>query len=442
MELPPSQPTVSSTPVPPTAEPVTGPLPVQSVAREHTPVPLSVPLPAPDLKSDPSPSPVPEDDLDSDPSLLPLWQHLHFETPPKWDGYLATLHEFTENYREHFKVYQIPFCYAKTKLQTCMPRSEYESIRHMPSSINTIDGLFDHLLKDHGVDSELLITQYHRQFNELQCPSASPQHIVNFSTQHRLLASKLALPDLYLQESYSKALETFPSVKATIALLPTSYKYKDVVNEIIIAARRSMFVDDERLVQSGYLSTTNSFPTPRPHGRHLTADEKRRRRDNGLCAYCGGKHTLLECTQRSNRNASKVSPTDSTPRFSPSGPNNGSHPRNGSSINTIDGLFDHLLKDQGVDSEFLITQYHRQFNELQCRSASPQHIVDFSSQHRRLARKLALPDLFLEESYRKALKKFPTVKAKLFSLPTSYKYEDVVKEIITAANRSMFVDDE
>jgi len=72
-------------------------------------------------------------------------------------------------------------------------------------------------------------------------------------------------------------------MKAKIAPLPTSYKYEDVVNEIITAAQRSKFAADERLAQSGFRSTTTSFPTPRPHGCPLMADEKRRCRDERTC---------------------------------------------------------------------------------------------------------------------------------------------------------------
>jgi hypothetical protein len=110
-------------------------------------------------------------------------------------------------------------------------RTPYEIIRHMPSSINTIDGLFDHMLTDQGVDSEFLLTQLRREFTELQCRSPSPQHIVNFSAQHRRLARRVALPDQLLRESYRKALEKFHEVKTKIKSLPTSYKYEDVVNE-------------------------------------------------------------------------------------------------------------------------------------------------------------------------------------------------------------------
>ena len=74
---------------------------------------MPVLLPAPAVKSDPSPSPVSENHFESGPSLLTLGQRLRFETPSKWDGHLATVHDFTENYREHFtKHIRYNFSYA------------------------------------------------------------------------------------------------------------------------------------------------------------------------------------------------------------------------------------------------------------------------------------------------------------------------------------------
>ena len=248
---------------------------------------------------------------------------LHFETQPKV-------------FNSEIKKVNFAISYLRgTPLQEVLPEIN-KPIEQRAAWLATFDALVIHLVKNYGrVDERTAALQ---QLNKLEQKSSAAKYWVEFNSISHLTG----WDDVALKDKFYKGLKT--EVKDGMVFHPAPLNLAALKDLAILLDNRLFERKQEKSDGNGignikskdnnrssnnfnnnfnkrkdnssqdtvkYVSpptdpnnTSSTYPKPmdldalKVRYKPLTQEQKDQRRKLGLCLYCGGKHTLEECTKR------------------------------------------------------------------------------------------------------------------------------------------------
>jgi hypothetical protein len=148
--------------------------------------------------------------------------------------------------------------------------------------------------------------------NKIKRLSQGSRPASSYASDFRLLASDLDWNDDALRFQYRTGLS--PKLKDMLLNHPEPENLDDLITLTIrldnrlYEHRKEMF-DQRPHNRLHYAPARATRDTSKPmeidsvSHRKLTTEEKKRRKENGLCMYCGGSHKLEDCLLRPKKNA-------------------------------------------------------------------------------------------------------------------------------------------